>query len=398
MPYSADIAAQTPPTFTAMQPSLNANPASRRILLCAIGMSPQIVTETLYALAVNPAPGVAPWVPAEVRIITTAQGAQNARLTLLSGRPGWFHQLLRDYDLPDIRFDDEHIHVIRGPGGAELDDIRSLEDNDAAADLIATLVRDLTVDENVQLHASLAGGRKTMSYYLGYALALFGRAQDRLSHVLVSSDYESHPEFFYPTPYERVIHTREVQPRALDCRDATVRLAEIPFLSLRDTQPAQALRAGSVRLRDAMRLANLAMHPAIAEIDPVSGQIRISGESAPLTDTQYAFYAWMLRRHKDGLEEFDASSLDDAQHFLDDIRRHYSEMDKLRQRMEDTLGQSIRRGDKEGIKSTFAPIKTRTNNSLVEALGQSLARRCQIESRGARNGMRYGLPADLDVR
>ena len=30
-----------------------------------------------------------------------------------------------------------------------------------------------------------------MGFYLGYALSLYGRTQDRLSHVLVSSPYES---------------------------------------------------------------------------------------------------------------------------------------------------------------------------------------------------------------
>jgi CRISPR-associated protein (TIGR02584 family) len=32
---------------------------------------------------------------------------------------------------------------------------------------------------------SIAGGRKTMGFYAGYALSLYGRAQDRMSHVLV---------------------------------------------------------------------------------------------------------------------------------------------------------------------------------------------------------------------
>jgi CRISPR-associated protein (TIGR02584 family) len=30
----------------------------------------------------------------------------------------------------------------------------------------------------------MPGERKTMGFYVGYALSLFGRAQDRLSHVI----------------------------------------------------------------------------------------------------------------------------------------------------------------------------------------------------------------------
>lgn len=377
----------------------NANSAQRRILLCAIGMSPQIVTETLYALAVNPAPGDAPWVPTEVHLVTTQLGEHNARLTLLSGQPGWFHQLRRDFKLPPIAFDDKHIHVVRDAQGTELDDIRSPADNEAAADQIAALVRDLTADGDSVLHASLAGGRKTMSYYLGYALSLFGRAQDQLSHVLVSSDYEAHPEFFYPTPYERVIHTREVHPRALDCRDAQVQLAPIPFLRLRGSQPARALEAGAVRFRDAVRRANLAMQPAVLQIDYAAQRVSVSGEPVDLTATSYALYAWLARRHKDGLEDFDSSDMLHAQAFLDFLKSRFGEMDEVRERMEGTtVGPNIRCQDQIAMKNSFAPMITRLNQQLAESLGESLARRCHVESHGKRGGKSYGLPEDLVVR
>jgi len=63
------------------------NPQSylRRILLCASGLSPQIVTETLYALTL---PGEIRVVPTEIHLLTTAEGAERARLTLLSDKPG----------------------------------------------------------------------------------------------------------------------------------------------------------------------------------------------------------------------------------------------------------------------------------------------------------------------
>ena len=42
----------------------------RRVLLVVCGLSPQIVTETIYALAADP---VQPFVPTEVHLITTAE-------------------------------------------------------------------------------------------------------------------------------------------------------------------------------------------------------------------------------------------------------------------------------------------------------------------------------------
>jgi len=380
-------------------PILETSPAKRRILLCAIGMSPQIVTETLYALAVRPAPGVPRWVPTEVHIITTALGAQNARLTLLSAYPGWFHQLRRDYDLPPIAFDDAHIHTICDAHGAALDDIRTPGDNESAADQIAALVRDLTADPGSTLHASLAGGRKTMSYYLGYALSLYGRAQDRLSHVLVSSDYEAHPDFFYPTRGQRIIHTREPHPRALDCRDAQVQLAEIPFLRLRDTQPSHALHTGTVSLREAVRLANLAQEPAVVEVDELRQRITVSGVPVQLTETTFAYYAWLLSRHKEGQGDVDISDPQHAQMFLDFVKSRFGEMAEIYERIEQTsIGPSIRRNDTESLKGMFATYRTRVNLQLTAALGEALARRCHIQSHGKRGAMRYDLPEDLIVR
>ena len=82
---------------TAQSPGISsgAHPASypRRILLAVCGLSPQIVTETLYALASAPE---FPFVPTEVHLITTREGAQRAELSLLSDDLGWFHKLCAD--------------------------------------------------------------------------------------------------------------------------------------------------------------------------------------------------------------------------------------------------------------------------------------------------------------
>ena len=106
----------------------------RRVLLAVTGLSPQIVTETLYALAVERC-----WIPTEVRVITTLQGAEEARLRLLSDDPGWFHRLREDYQLPEIAFDTDNIHVIKRPNGEPLRDILTDADNVALADFITEL-------------------------------------------------------------------------------------------------------------------------------------------------------------------------------------------------------------------------------------------------------------------
>lgn len=46
------------------------------------------------------------------------------------------------------------------------------EDQEALADFIVKEVAQLCADPNRIVHASLAGGRKTMTFYLGYAMSL----------------------------------------------------------------------------------------------------------------------------------------------------------------------------------------------------------------------------------
>lgn len=241
----------------------NRSPASypRRILLAVTGLSPQIVTETLYALAIAADP---PFVPTEIHLITTSEGAERARLALLSDKLGWFHRLRHDYALPPIAFDTAHIHVLRDAAGQAMSDIRSPQDNLACADYITEQVRTLTAAPDTALHVSIAGGRKTMGFFLGYALSLFGRPQDRLSHVLVSEPFENTWAFFYPTPYENVIETAD--KKLADARDARVSLAEIPFVSLRHGLPT-ALLDGSTGFDAAVAAARASLGPARLELD-----------------------------------------------------------------------------------------------------------------------------------
>lgn len=275
----------------------------RRILLAATGLSPQIVTETLYALAVRPAEGRPAYVPTEVRLITTVRGREQAINNLLmsaAGRPGWFRRLRTDYSLPEIRFDESCIHVIAGANGLPMEDIRTPGDNEYAADYITAIVRELTGDTAAALHVSLAGGRKTMGFYLGYALSLFARPQDRLSHVLVSRPFESNPDFYYPTPYDQVLQTRDAPPLAVNARDAQISLAEIPIVSLRHGLPKQLIE-GKATFNATVAAARAALAPPELIIDVRNRRIRAGGRVIDLEPALFAVMAVLAHRTKAGL-------------------------------------------------------------------------------------------------
>ncbi len=271
-------------------------PAPRRILLAVTGLTPQVVTETLYALACRME---SPWVPDEIHLITTATGAENARLNLLLPE-GWFHRLCADYRLPAIGFPVENIHILTDAAGHALDDIRTPEQNTLAADFITETVRRLTETPDSELHVSIAGGRKTMGYYLGYALSLYGRPQDRLSHVLVSAPYETNRDFYYPTPYDHPIHPeRGEKGSTLDARHARVELAEIPFVSLRHGLP-DALLTGRASFRATVEAARDALGPATLALDQASHRIEAAGKVITLAPAQFALLAMFAHRARMG--------------------------------------------------------------------------------------------------
>ena len=216
----------------------------RRVFLAVTGLSPQIVTESLYAMSIDCDEEIR-FIPTEIHLLTTVRGSEHARLNLLSRSPGQFYRFCQDYPglgLEDIEFSEAHIHIISDSQGNQLEDIRNSHDNNVAADYITSLICELTADAESALHVSIAGGRKTMGYYLGYALSLYGREQDRLSHVLVSDPYEKNRNFYYPTPTESVIHVMENGVEvAYDCRNAIIDLAGIPFVRLRQGLPGDLL-------------------------------------------------------------------------------------------------------------------------------------------------------------
>lgn len=275
----------------------------RRILFLVTGRSPQVVTETLYALAVRPVPDRdPPFIPTEVHLITTAEGVQDARLALLTPKTGWFHRLCADYGLTGIAFSAEQIHLIRDATGAPVEDIRTRAEHAACADLITEQVRAFTADDQAALHVSLAGGRKTMTYYLGNALTLFGRPQDRLSHVLVPPPYESNPEFFYPTPYDRPLYSNRLE-RWFDAKDAQVTLADIPFVRLRNGLPSRfkTLEQGAARFTEVVAAMQQALEPPAVTVDFRDRCLHLAdGRFVELGAADLASYAWLARRARRG--------------------------------------------------------------------------------------------------
>ena len=364
----------------------------RRVLVAVTGKSPQIVTETIYVLAVAGSPA---FVPTEVRLVTTQQGAELALEALLDPRDGWFHRLRSDYNLPPIQFDAEHIHVLTDAFGGYLDDIRTPADNTAAADAITQLLCELTKDESSALHVSIAGGRKTMGFYLGYALSLYGRRQDKLSHVLVSPPYESLREFFYPTPKSEPIRATHGQGDAIDARDGKVELGEIPFVRLREGLPEDLL-AGKIRYRDAVDAAQRAVGRVELVIDLPAKRVCAGERIISLPPVQLAFLAWLARRQQARLCWLpcpieDVPEQEYARAFLREYDAIVGPMG-FRERTAERLEKGMP-GD------FFSQTKSRLHRALNKALGRREATAYLVGRRTEARRKVYGLDiAPSDIR
>ena len=195
-------------------------------LIAVIGNTPQVMTETFWALRVQR------HVPIdEVFVMTTTMGKATCQQLLLD--EGRFEQMLADYDIVPNRgvFDANHSIVFEDAEGNHLDDIRTSEENSLARDQIFRRIKDWTQDADVALHCSIAGGRKSMGYLLGAAIQFFGRPQDRLYHVLVTpSEIEMNRDFFFPPVRETQIPTSDGQH--ISTADVRIELAELPYVSI----------------------------------------------------------------------------------------------------------------------------------------------------------------------
>lgn len=369
--------------------SQNPHEFSRRVLFAATGLSPQVVTESVYALAVRQQP---PFVPTEVRLITTKEGAERARLSLLHPKSGWFHRLRAEYALPEIHFDKSCIHELEGQHGQPLSDIRTKRDNVAAADAISDMVRELTGDQDAALHVSIAGGRKTLGFYLGYTLSLYGRPQDRLSHVLVSEPFESHPLFFYPTRESRIIHTQPPNPRPCDTRDATVTLAEIPFVRLREGLPKRLLR-GNARFSEVVSAAQRSIGPTELVLDLPGRKLRAGGETlASAPPALLAFIAWLARRRVAGSDWVACPSegAPDIGYAKDYLAEYHEvvgpmgEAERTANRLRDGMDEKF-----------FSQTKSKLQSYLRDKLGDRNALPYLVVCAGKRPRRRYGI--DLEA-
>jgi CRISPR-associated protein (TIGR02584 family) len=273
------------------------NEKYREILIFVTGTTPQIVTETLYCLTQCSEP---PVFPDEIHIITTSNGKKKLEEELL--KKGRLSAFSKEFSLPPIPLDADSIHVICDAEGNPLEDIREVSHNESLGDFIANFIRERTEDSSARLHCSIAGGRKTMSFYLGSALQLFGRPWDKLYHVLVRPEFESHPDFYYKPRKNRVFKVKDAGGKVmkkLQTRDAEISLAQLPFVRLRDKIPLEG-KGFKELVKEGQREIDVASVQPPVRVNLSEKVIYIGHVGIDMVPMQMALYVNLLRRKIEG--------------------------------------------------------------------------------------------------
>lgn len=236
----------------------------KNILVCVTGLTPQIVTETLWCLAVKQKIRID-----ELYLLTTSKG----REIILKGNkiPGKefrpmedeMREMCKAWKIQYPLFTEKMI-LVAAEESVEKSDIRSDADNKLFPTLTAGFIREKSYEQGTVLYCSVSGGRKTMGIHLSFALSLFGRTEDRLLHVLTSEANEF--KGFYPKTEEE---------------GKQLELAELPFISLRPAVTKLEARSDYEKLRY-LDIVDLTRQELQSSLDPRQLEVDLKNKIRPL--------------------------------------------------------------------------------------------------------------------
>jgi len=365
----------------------------KHILLAVTGLSPQVITETLFALHQGNQ-GVD-----SIHVITTRDGKEMIYAHLLSGKSGHYYRYLEEYGIEasSIDFGPRNIHAVSDHHGVEIPDITSEYDNEQLLRLCLDLTFRFTGQRDTAVFFSVAGGRKTMSACLTLAAQVYGRPQDRLYHVLVSPEFESSRDFYFPPKKPETIELKDKNGESFykGTQYAQVNLISIPFISIRDRLSEDLLKEPSDPA--SLILSLIKEDEYRLTVNLLSGKVVYKTLELDLMPAKLALYAFFALRKKNCTKDVDTcGTCTDC--FLD-IQAIYAKQDEITDLYRKLAGsRPLDEMSDTGITSlsadNFNSYKGKIKSDLLRGFGPYALKDLEISSIGTKPNTRYGIRMD----
>lgn len=195
------------------------------ILLALCGMSPAVISETIYVL--NQSNNC----PDSLVVITTTAGKKVLQREFFDS--GVWQKLLQNIDKKiSFSLNHKHCRILPAEDG-NAPDITNTADVENAADFILETLRQFTENPETRITFSIAGGRKSMTASAALCMSLLGRTEDQLCHVLVTPPFEDprlQPKFYFPCP--ETIH-KTPDGNSIPASTAQLQLSFLPYVRCR---------------------------------------------------------------------------------------------------------------------------------------------------------------------
>ena len=362
----------------------------KNILLAVTGLSPQVITETLYALHQSLRNVDA------IHVITTKEGRDRIYSGLLAGKNGQYHNYLREYNIDPSKIDFTHsnIHVITDEYGVEIKDIITEEDNTHLLKKCLELTYRFTASPESSVFFSVAGGRKTMSACLTLAAQMYGRPQDRIFHILVSPEFEGKTNFYYPPKESAVIELRDDKnnPYYKNTGYAEISLIPIPFVSIRDHLSPEFLN--EPKDPGTLMLSLIREESATLTLNMITRKLIYKKLEMDIMPAWAALYAFFIMIKKECPKEtITCGSCTDCFMEISDIYKNQQKITDLYKKI--CKGRSVEEMSDTGItglnSETFNMYKGKLKKKLLNHFGPYALKDLEISSEGARPGTRYGI-------
>ena len=365
----------------------------KNILLAVTGLSPQVITETLYALHQNNRQVDV------IHVITTRVGKEKIYAELLGGRNGHYYKYLKEYGFStgSIDFGRHNIHVIADEHGIEIPDISSEADNEQLLKKCLELTFHLTQNPQTAVFFSVAGGRKTMSSCLTLAAQMYGRPQDRLYHVLISPEFESSRDFYYPPKEPRIIELRDYQGHLFskDTRYAQLNLIHTPFVSIRDQLSVDLLK--EPKDPGTLMLSLIREETARLTVNLIESKIIYKAMEADMMPAHLALYGFFAMQKKNcALATESCGNCTECFLDIQAVFEKQGQITDLYRRLCGTrpLNEMSDSGITGLVPDNFNSYKSKIKDVLKNNFGPYALKELEIASAGARPNTRYGIMTD----